>query len=252
MDSRPPQEWPGRKHKNRSCAGREFNHGQSNSECDRHLNLELADALADHIGLQEKEAEYLFLLVDFERAGTTRLKARLRKRVEQAQKSAAKLANRIQKDRELSPEVMSVFYSSWMYSGIRNLTAVPGMNELEALADRLNLTKPVVAQVIAFLLEHGLCVQVEGKLSYGPSWTHIDANSPLIAKHHQNWRLRGFSKMDLRSDEDLFFTGPMSLSQEAATEIRRMLPSLIERVQKIVRPSTSETVRCLNIDWFEY
>ncbi|MCM2280353.1 MAG: TIGR02147 family protein [Bdellovibrionaceae bacterium] len=219
---------------------------------DRHLNLELADALADHLGLNEKEAEYMFLLVDYERAGTARLKARLRRRIEQAKKEAAVLANRIQKDKELSPEVMAVFYSSWLHSGIRNLSAVPGFNDVDTIAQRLTVPKAVVAQIVDFLLQHGLCVIENGKLTYGPSWTHIPATSPLIAKHHQNWRLRGFAKMDSRSDDDLFFTSPISLSVEAATEIRAMLPTMIERVQKIVRPSPSETIRCLNIDWFEY
>jgi hypothetical protein len=52
--------------------------------------------------------------------------------------------------------------------------------------------------------------------------------------------------------ESLHFTSPMSLSEEAAADIRRILLSAIERAQKAARPSAPETVRCLNIDWFDF
>jgi hypothetical protein len=58
--------------------------------------------------------------------------------------------------------------------------------------------------------------------------------------------------MELRRDEDLFFTQPMALSKEAAEKIRLMLPGIIEQIHAISGPSDSEVVRCFNIDWFEY
>ena len=58
--------------------------------------------------------------------------------------------------------------------------------------------------------------------------------------------------MDQMNEDHLFYTSPMSLSVEAAQHIRRMLPTLLEEVSRIVGPSASETVYCLNIDWFEY
>lgn len=58
--------------------------------------------------------------------------------------------------------------------------------------------------------------------------------------------------MNLQNENDLFFTSPMSLSKEAAEKIRQELPAFIEKISKIVIPSKSEVIRCLNIDWFEY
>ncbi len=90
------------------------------------------------------------------------------------------------------------------------------------------------------------------KLSYGPHRTHIGKDSPFVVKHHQNWRIKGFQSMELRRDEDLFYTEPMALSREAAEKVRLMLPGIIEEILAIIGPSESEEVRCLNIDWFEY
>lgn len=58
--------------------------------------------------------------------------------------------------------------------------------------------------------------------------------------------------MELRRDEDLFFTQPMALSHAAAEKMRLMIPGIIEELHSIAGPSESETVRCINIDWFEY
>jgi hypothetical protein len=73
-----------------------------------------------------------------------------------------------------------------------------------------------------------------------------------VVKHHQNWRIKGFQSMELRREEDLFYTQSMVMSREAAEKIRLMLPGIIEGIHGIGGPSDSEVVRCLNIDWFEY
>lgn len=58
--------------------------------------------------------------------------------------------------------------------------------------------------------------------------------------------------MDLRDPSHLFYTGPMSLSKADTEKVRQMLLDLIQTTNKIVINSPSETIRCMNIDWFEY
>lgn len=216
------------------------------------LSLEMAAELAEYLSLTDKESDYFLTLVEFERAGSVKLRKHLKARIEAAQKEASRIAGRVHVDRELSNETKSIYYSSWVYTGIRNLVAVKGFGDIAHLSARLQLPKAAVSRAVEFLLEHGLCRMEKGQLTYGPAWTHIPADSPLVVKHHHNWRLRALTKMDDPSEENLFFTGPMSLSAEAAESVRKLLPGWIEKVQKIAGPSTSETVRCLNIDWFEY
>ena len=103
-----------------------------------------------------------------------------------------------------------------------------------------------------FLIENGLCQELNGQISYGPAAIHVDKESPFVNKHHQNWRFRAIQQMELKRDADMYFTSPMSLSKKALEEIRTLLPSIIQQVMKISGPSTSEVVACLNIDWFEF
>jgi hypothetical protein len=117
----------------------------------------------------------------------------------------------------------------------------------------LNISPAMAAKIVSFLLEHGLCVQKPtGEIVHSGVSTHVGNDSPHVIKHHQNWRVRGMQRMDTVSDEALFFTGPMALSVETAAEIRKLLPTMIEQIMKIVGPSPSEAGYCLNIDWFEY
>lgn len=218
----------------------------------KHLTLEQAAEAADFVGLNDREAEYFFLLVEIGKAGSHKLQTKLRKRMKEQQEQAKKISKRVRKDIELSDEVKSIYYSSWIYTGIRNLSAVPGTNDVPAIAKRLNLPVAVVNRAVNFLLENGLCKKENGQLTFGPANTHVESDSPFVIKHHQNWRLRGFSFMDAFSESDLFYTCPMSLSAETAEEIRRLLPGFIEEVLKKVRPSPSEKIYCLNLDWFEY
>lgn len=216
------------------------------------LSLELALELIEALGLSEREGDYFLLLVELDRAGSARLQARARKRIQAAQALAREISHRIQRDHELSPETKAIYYSSWHYTGIRNLTAVPGHQDAESIAERLRLSRVAVAQAIDFLLAHGLLVSNKTGLIPGPAWTHLDARSPIVASHHRNWRLRACERTSAPTADDLFFTSPMSLSVEASAQIRKQVLALIEAAQKIAGPSDSEVVRCLNLDWFEY
>ena len=220
---------------------------------DRAFTPEGGLLLSEYLALGEKETDYLLMLIDYERAGSQKLKARVLARLKESQDASDKISNRIKKDGELSSETRATYYSSWSYTAVRNLTAIKGFQTVDAIAARLAMPRPVIAKVIEFLLEQGLCkLQVDGGVTYGPAWTHLGNDSRLVNKNHQNWRVRALSKMEMSRDEDLYFTGTMSMSESVAKEVRQLLPGVIENIQKLVMPSDSETVRCLGIDWFEY
>lgn len=218
----------------------------------QHFSREAAFELAGFMGLNEEESDYFLLLLDFERAGTPTLRARLQGKIVAEQKRAHELGKKLKPDRELDESTKTIFYSHWVYSGVRNMVACPDFKTVESIAQHLHLPVTVTQQVIDFLLQTGLCVMKKGQLQVGPQITHIDNRTPLVSRHHQNWRLQGMSKMLQPGERNMFFTSPMSLSHETAESIRYKLPEFIAEIRALVGPSESETVRCLNIDWFEY
>lgn len=123
---------------------------------------------------------------------------------------------------------------------------------MEALASYLNLPRNHVQKILDFLISNNLLVEDKNRLKLGTARTHVGSSSPLVIRHHQNWRIQSLGKIQQNKEEDFFYTGPMVLSQEVADWIRQELPAFVERVNAKLIPSPSEVVRCLNIDWFEY
>ncbi len=219
---------------------------------DKSLTSDQVSDLNDYLGLNELESDYFHLLVEKDRAGNPRYREKIDKKIKSMQQQSQKIGKRVPRHKELSDEQKAIYYSSWLYTGVRNLTAVPGFQQPEAIAEHLRCEPQLVIRIVRFLLENGLCREENGKITYGPASTHIDTESPFVNKHHQNWRFQGINSMERRQESDLFFTSPMSLSKKAAEEIRKMIPTFIQSVMRVSGPSDSESVMCLNIDWFEF
>lgn len=219
---------------------------------DKHFSMEAANDLFGFMGLDEQESEFFLLLLSYAKAGSFSLQERLKKKIQSEQKKAGEISKRVKADADLPNVLKTIFYSNWLYTGVRNMSACPQFQNVDDIAKHLNLPRATVHKVIEFLTKNGLCLEKSGKITPGPKQTHIGHDSPLVSRHHQNWRLQGFTKMIDADDKNLFFTAPMSLSHETSEIIRQKIPSFIEEIIKLVRPSPSETIRCLNIDWFEY
>ncbi len=219
---------------------------------EKNLTPEQTSDLCDFLGLNEIESDYLHLLVEYDKAGTPRYREKLKRKINLTQEQSRKIGKRVHREKELTDEQKAIFYSSWIYAAIHNLSAIPGYDHVDAITDYFQLEPQVVNRAIQFLLENGLCIEQKGKITYGPKSTHVDKDSPFVNKHHQNWRIKGLQQMDVKHDKDIFFTSPMSLSEEAAIQIQKMLPDFIQAVMKIVGPSDSEVTACLNIDWYRY
>lgn len=219
---------------------------------DKDFSFEAANDLGAFLGLDEQESDYFLLLLSYAKAGSFSLRERYKKKIKIEQKKATEISKRVKADKDLPEVAKTIFYSNWLYTGIRNLTACEQFQNVDQIADYLNLPRATIHKVIDFLVKNDLCLERNGKIIPGPKQTHVDHLSPLVSRHHQNWRLEGFTKMIDVEDKNLFFTAPMSLSYEVAETIRQKLPGYIEEIIKLVRPSPSEVVRCLNIDWFEY
>ncbi|MBX3017297.1 MAG: TIGR02147 family protein [Bdellovibrionaceae bacterium] len=221
---------------------------------EKHLSLEMAADLCDYLHLDDHEAQFFLLLVEFQKSGSANLKEKLKRRIVDEQKKNRSLEKKLDlHDRqELSDEDKAIYYSSWMYAGIRNLCALHRYEGATDLAERLGLPVFQVEKILEFLLSRNLVIREGAHLAFGPAWTHVPAKSLLVVKHHQNWRIQAFQKMVFADDQNLFFTGPMNMSSEVAQKIREELPEFISRITQMVAPSEAEVVRCLNIDFFEY
>ena len=216
----------------------------------RQLTLEQAALTAEFLELTEAETDFFLLLTQLERAGNPALKKNLRRQLAAAKAKSEELVHRLKAEVRLREEERATFYSDWVYSAVRQLTAIPGFDSVEKIAAQLGLPRKRVKQVVDFLLATGLCVEKNGKLAVGPKSTHLEASSPWVRVHHVNWRHKAIEHVMDAEESQLHYSAPMTLSAADARKIRELIVKFLESVDSVVEPSPSEELHCINVDWF--
>lgn len=216
----------------------------------RDLSPEQALKLTKHLALDPNETDYFLALVQKDRAGSVDLRDFYKQHLERLRREARALKNRMSY-KPLDGEAQSVFYSSWQYSLVRLACSLNGVNNVNQLAQRLKIDPIRLHEVLDFLVRHKLVIQDKSGLRMGPSVTHVPHNSPHVNRHHLNWRVQAFKSLDTANASDLHYTGPMSVSEEAAESIREELTKLIKQATQLASSSRPNVLRCLTIDWFD-
>lgn len=219
---------------------------------DKEISMEMASEICDYLHFNDEESEYFLLLVEFSKAGSFKLQTRLKKQIKDRQEKAKKLENRLKKETVLDEVSRQIYYSSWMYPALRILVDIPEMSDVEKISERLQIPKNQLLKFLDFMLKNHLIIQKNNQLKIGPSSVYLPPSDPLANRNHQNWRNLAYQKMTLHNDESFFYTGLYALSDAVADELRKTLPDFIEEILKKIKPSKSETTRCLNIDFFEF
>jgi uncharacterized protein (TIGR02147 family) len=219
----------------------------------KHLSSEQAYEMALDMGLTEKETDYLLVMIDLGRVGTVklaeRLKLKLRALQAESKKVSAQVSNKT--DRVLTDEQKAIYYSNWLYTAVRNLIPTGRYHSVKDIAAKLDVPEPRIEVVLQFLIEVGLIFKDDSGLKYRPGVTHLDANNPLVFRHHQNWRQRAIQRMDHYNENHLHYTMPMAISKEMAIKLREQLVLDIKNIHQTIK-QVPEVSYCLNIDLFEY
>lgn len=216
---------------------------------DSHLSSEQALRLAEDFGLTELETDYLVELVHLARAGNVQSRAHYRKKLEALRTRALNLRERLHGKQVLDEKDQAIFYSSWVYSGIRLLTAVHELSSPEAIAEKTGLSVKAIAPVLEFLLGKGLLKEENGRYAVGETITYVSRDARASAQHHRNWRLKSVEQLTEVPEDELVFTNPITVSRKDFLKIREEIVQLIERFQNIADPSPPEELCYLNIDW---
>lgn len=217
----------------------------------RDLTQEQGLQVALYYGFNELETRYFLNLILKERSGTQALKNYYLKEEEKLRSQAQAVKSRIIPHQEISENDKAVFYSNWYYSAIRMASAISKYQTVDELVDFLKLDRAVIQKAVHFLLETGLCVEKNGRLGVGPQHTHLDSSSAFINNHRRNWRIKALENINQPQQEDLFYSGVMTLSHKDYLDLRAELVNTISKFLKKIEKSPEETVVCFNIDWFQ-
>lgn len=190
--------------------------------------------------------------MQLDRAGNAELREYWQAKLNMLKEKSEQLVNRLPAEQQLSEEAKAIFYSNWIYTAIRQATAIEGLNTVDAIATRFHLSTRMVRAALDFLVEHGLCRKDKNeRYSIGVQSTHVPSASPWSRMHHANWRECSVDRMNHEEPSQLRYTAPLTISAQDAAVIREMIVKFLNDVNAVVDPSPSEELRCLTIDWFK-
>jgi uncharacterized protein (TIGR02147 family) len=215
-----------------------------------HFSLEHAALISRFLNHSDQEREYFLLLVHEARAGNKELTDFYHEKRQEILERRKTISERIQVKKGLNHEDQMTYYSAWYYAAIHVMLTVARWQAAPEIAKYLQIPLSQVQRVLDFLESTGLAIREGDHYKNGEARIHLGKDSPMIARHHGNWRMRAMQAADRFSREDLFFSGPVSISEADAEKIRGKILKLLEEVEPLFQQSKEEAVFCLDFDFF--
>lgn len=216
----------------------------------KNLSLEQAYLTREYLGLSEQEGEYFMCLVQFERAGTIKLKNYFKEKMALLKEDSAEIGSHLVQDRQLTEEEKSIFYSHWLYTAIWLYTGVQKEKTLDEIVQRFQIPRERASEILRFLVKTNLCIFKNSAYQSSSHSIHIARNSAHAHKHHTNWRLRAIESRDNVSEEEIMYTAPFSISRKDFNYIRERIFEVLKDVTNTAVRSEAEDLACFNIDFF--
>lgn len=216
-----------------------------------HLTPDHAFQLAKFWKFNLQERNYFMKLVELERSGDHDYRVFLKQQLLDLKAQHENIQERIKKA-HLSPSALQIsYFSSWTMSAVHFLTAIDEYHSVEAIASRLNLRKTQVLECLHQLKELGYVSMDGNRWKYQNGDFHAPKNSPLVILHHQNWRQRSILDAQDFENNNVHFTGVLTLSRADVERLKELFLNFISEANQISAPSNPEEAVALTCDLFK-
>lgn len=216
-----------------------------------HITPDHAYNLTSFWKLGVDERTYFQTLVDYERAADLQYRSHLKSVLFELKKKNESIQERIKRTSLSSENLKVSYFSTWIWSAIHFLTAIPEYQTVEAMADRIGLKRNAVLSHLKQLEAQGFVENRKGHWIYKAGEFHTPKNSPLVVLHHQNWRSRAVIDAQEFENESVHFTGVLTLSRDDLERLKSLLLTFISEANQIASPSRPEEAIALTCDLFK-
>lgn len=218
---------------------------------DYQFSAEQAEACARYMGLNDADTEFFILLVLKQRSGTKTLENLFAKQISNRCEQHAVLKKRLNIKDTMPLEDQMIYYSSWHYATIHMALMIPELQNVTGLTRYFNLPPQRIISVLQFLVDNNLIEQKGSSYKIKKSILHLEKDSPILTQHHTHWRLRAIEAIQTAKQDDLHYSGIMSLSHDDYEWVREKLAMLLEQVVERLGPSKDEKLATLCFDLFQ-
>lgn len=220
---------------------------------DAHFNLDQADMINQFCNHSVAESEFLFLLVQWARAGTPSLRKYFVTKIEHERNLRLNLKERLAVKNTISKSDEALYFSRWQNAAVHVALLVPALQDKDSLASRLGIPVTQVIEIIEFLRTLGL-VADGGQNDYSPGTNrlHLGKDSPMLPRHHSNWRLRAIDTIEKNLNAGLHYSSVVSIAKSDVDRIKEIIIQGIEAANAVIKDSPEETLASLCVDFYEF
>jgi uncharacterized protein (TIGR02147 family) len=217
-----------------------------------HLSSDQAYLASKHLGHSADERRYFLHLVLHNRAGSVEIQNHYRAELQAMRHAQLELKRRVPLRQPLQAEHQAVYYSQWLHAAVHLALTLPNLTQVRPIAAYLGVKPEAVSESLTFLCAAGLAEKEKKRDGYRvtQAQVHLDPASPLISRHHANWRLMAIRQLENPRPESFHYSSVVSLSEQDVFEVQRLLTEAIERIRERVRKSPAEHVACYAMDFF--
>ena len=122
------------------------------------------------------------------------------------------------------------------------MLSVPALRTKESICRQTGLPLKRVSEVLEFLERSSLITFKNGKYAPGAYRTHLGKDSPMITKHHVNWRVQSIQSIERQNEQDLHYSSVVSLSAKDMQVIKERIVQVLQDIAKVIEPSPEEKV----------
>src|SRR5690606_6024656 len=112
----------------------------------------------------------------------------------------------------------------------------------------LKLDPETVGTAVEFLESRGFIQKSAQGYQIGSRRIHLATGSPMLPRHHANWRMKAIEAVDHSREGDLHYSGIVGLSRKDATLFREKLLALIAEFEAILKDSQEEVPVAIVMD----
>jgi uncharacterized protein (TIGR02147 family) len=218
---------------------------------DADLTLEQGEAATRFFVLNKAESLYFLAVLGENRAGTPALKKFWLQQKETALSMRLELEGRIRTENVLSERDRLFYFSQWYHAAIHAAIGLKHLQTPMALANHFRLDLVTVVAALEFLTSIGLIQKKDQRYIGGPITMHLEKNSPLVGRHHLNWKVKAMESITEPRSSDVHYTSVITVSKDDWIRLREIVFSAVESMRSTVSASGEEVLACYQFDLFE-
>lgn len=218
-----------------------------------HLLRDHIFGISEYLGLNQKEENFLLLLLEKDRATQFKYRQAVENQIKEIQTQYFKVENQIKRESvDIQHTDLNVhYYSYWLYPALHIATSIPELQTLEALSQRFYFPQLVILQYLEQLEKMKLIKNEKNRWIWISGDIHLTGDSFWSTQNHTIWRQNAIQNIAQKNKDSVHFSIVQSLSKSDFQVLRMKMIELIKSFESIASPSKPEELITFLLDFYK-